>query len=178
MVISVIYSIYRFFSTSDSQEQSRTPSWVIPVLCLLGLGVAGYLTYVDITHVTAFCGPIGDCNSVQQSSYATIWGVIPVGVFGVIGYLGIGLAWLIYQYGSVQLKNYGALAMWGMALLGTLFSIYLTFLEPFIIGATCIWCITSAIVITLLLLVATGPALQASSRVSDEGGEVHADDSE
>jgi uncharacterized membrane protein len=46
--------------------------------------------------------------------------------------------------------------IWGAALLGTLFSVYLTFLEPFVIGATCAWCLTSAVVITLLLW-ATAP---------------------
>jgi uncharacterized membrane protein len=59
-----------------------------------------------------------------------------------------------------------------MALLGTLFSIYLTFLEPFVIGATCIWCITSAIVITLLLWTTTGPALQVSMREIEEDDDV------
>ena len=40
-----------------------------------------------------------------------------------------------------------------MALFGTIFSIYLTYLELFVIYAVCIWCISSAIIITLLLLV-------------------------
>ena len=48
-----------------------------------------------------------------------------------------------------------------MAWFGVLFSIYLTFLEPFVIGATCAWCITSAIVMTLIFWVSTGPAKQA-----------------
>jgi uncharacterized membrane protein len=48
------------------------------------------------------------------------------------------------------------LGIWAAALLGTLFSVYLTFLEPFVIGATCAWCLTSAVVMTLLLW-ATAP---------------------
>jgi hypothetical protein len=51
--------------------------------------------------------------------------------------------------------------MWGMAFFGVLFSIYLTFLEPFVIGATCMWCISSAILITLIFIAATGPAKRA-----------------
>ena len=35
---------------------------------------------------------------------------------------------------------------------GILFSIYLTFLEPFVIGATCAWCVTSAILMTVLFV--------------------------
>jgi uncharacterized membrane protein len=51
--------------------------------------------------------------------------------------------------------------MFGMAAFGTLFSIYLTFLEPFVIGATCAWCLTSAILITILMLLAIRPAKTA-----------------
>jgi uncharacterized membrane protein len=39
-----------------------------------------------------------------------------------------------------------------MTVAGTMFSIYLTFLEPFVIGATCAWCLTSAVLMTLLML--------------------------
>jgi uncharacterized membrane protein len=42
-----------------------------------------------------------------------------------------------------------------MTLVATGFSIYLTFLEPFVIGASCAWCLTSALIATLLLLAAT-----------------------
>jgi uncharacterized membrane protein len=48
-----------------------------------------------------------------------------------------------------------------MVVFGTLFSVYLTFLEPFVIGATCIWCLSSAVVMTLLLWVVTDSVIQA-----------------
>jgi len=44
-----------------------------------------------------------------------------------------------------------------MTLGGTLFSVYLTFLEPFVIRATCAWCLTSAILMTALLLFTVTP---------------------
>jgi uncharacterized membrane protein len=44
-----------------------------------------------------------------------------------------------------------------MIAFGTLFSIYLTFLEPFVIGATCAWCLTSAIIMTALLWLSITP---------------------
>jgi len=49
----------------------------------------------------------------------------------------------------------------GMSLFGTLFSLYLTYLEPFVIQAVCLWCLASAILITLLLLFSLKPALNA-----------------
>ena len=59
------------------------------------------------------------------------------------------------------------LAMVGMTWFGILFSIYLTFLEPFVIGATCVWCLTSAVVTTSLFWVAfplTLPSMRALRR--------------
>jgi uncharacterized membrane protein/thiol-disulfide isomerase/thioredoxin len=167
MLASVVVVGFTFLKTEDVKQVTGLagfswPNWVVPVTCLLGLFVAGYMSIVEITNSDAFCGPIGDCNTVQQSLYATLWGVLPVGVFGILGYAGILAAWLMQRFiPSRKVNQFATLAMWGMALVGTLFSIYLTFLEPFVIGATCAWCITSAILITLLLWATTRPALAA-----------------
>jgi uncharacterized membrane protein/thiol-disulfide isomerase/thioredoxin len=169
MLVSTIAVGYYFVRTPDDNLRSLPraiswPEWAIPVLCLAGLGVAGYMSYVEITQVEAVCGPLGDCNTVQQSPYATLWGFLPVGILGMIGYLGIGASWFFYRFGPALMRNYFTLAMWGMALIGTLFSIYLTFLEPFVIGATCAWCITSAVLITMLLWASTGPAVKTMTQ--------------
>jgi uncharacterized membrane protein len=137
------------------------PVWLLPLLAVIGLGVAFYLSYVEISNVDAVCGPVGNCNSVQNSSYSKLFGVIPVGVMGAAGYIGILMSWVLSNYGPLQYRRLFTLAIWGMAWFGLLFSIYLTFLEPFVIGATCAWCITSALVMTLVLLVSTGPAKEA-----------------
>ena len=132
----------------------------IPLLALFGLGVAGYLAYVETQRVAAVCGPLGDCNTVQQSSYAWLLGLIPIGVLGLVGYAAILIAWAVGHYGRGQLAW---LALLVMTLFGTLFSMYLTFLEPFVIGATCAWCLTSAVVMTALLAVTATPGKQAAS---------------
>ncbi len=134
------------------------PNWLIPALATIGIIAALYLSYVEVTHTDAVCGPVGDCNTVQQSHYATIFGFLPVGVLGVIGYLCIFVAWGMQHYGAEAQRPMATKALWYMAGFGTLFSIYLTFLEPFVIGATCMWCITSAIVQTAIFWLATHPA--------------------
>jgi uncharacterized membrane protein len=53
--------------------------------------------------------------------------------------------------------------MLGLAAIGVMFSIYLTFLEPFVIGATCAWCLASAIIITALFWLSLPPARLAIS---------------
>ncbi|MEX0893007.1 MAG: vitamin K epoxide reductase family protein [Gemmatimonadota bacterium] len=131
------------------------PVWVVPVLTTAGVAIALYLAFIEVTGTEAVCGPVGDCNRVQQSPYAAVAGV-PIGVLGVVGYLLIGGLWLLGR-GHAQAH----LLVWGLAAGGVAFSIYLTFLEPFVIGATCMWCINSAIVMTLILMATTPPASHA-----------------
>jgi uncharacterized membrane protein/thiol-disulfide isomerase/thioredoxin len=141
------------------------PIWAIPALLVTGIAVAAYMSFVEVTGAAAVCGPVGDCNTVQQSSYATLFGVLPVGVLGLIGYAAIGGAWLVSQFGAPSLRSRAAFGVWGAAFVGTLFSVYLTFLEPFVIGATCAWCLASAVVISLILVAATRTmALQPAQR--------------
>jgi uncharacterized membrane protein/thiol-disulfide isomerase/thioredoxin len=135
--------------------------WAIPVLSLIGCGVAAYMAYVETTQVSAVCGPVGDCNTVQQSAYARLFGVLPIGVLGVLGYIAILVVWLVRRFGRGCPADLAALALLGMTAFGTLFSIYLTFLEPFVIGATCAWCLSSAIIMTLLLWLALPSGRQA-----------------
>ncbi len=153
MVLSLVGIWLRLKRPSDAPKDWQR--WAIPLLSLLGLIVAGYLSYVEITQSKAVCGPVGDCNTVQQSPYARLFGVLPIGVLGLMGYIAILIAWGMQYYGPEKWRATASQAVWGFALFGTLFSIYLTFLEPFVIGATCAWCLTSAIVITLILWAAT-----------------------
>lgn len=141
----------------------ESPAWTVPALAAVGVGVATYLAWVEVTGATAVCGPVGDCNAVQQSPYARLFGIVPVGVLGVVGYVFMAVLW------AARRQRLAALLLWVAAAAGTLFSMYLTFLEPFVIGATCAWCLTSAVVTTLILLAATpaaGRALPSYGRLA------------
>jgi uncharacterized membrane protein len=131
----------------------------------VGFGVAGYLAYVETAHVTAVCGPVGDCNTVQQSAYARLFGILPIGVLGVAGYIAIAAAWLTARLTKGQAASWAALALLAFSGFGTLFSIYLTFLEPFVIGATCAWCLTSAFLITVIMILSIRPAKFAMEKL-------------
>ena len=155
VLVAMLFAAIHVMDALVRGRQLRFPrwgSWAIPALTLVGLGVAGYLTYIEISHVTAVCGPVGDCNAVQQSQYARLFGWLPVGLLGVIGYVLIGLAWSVASSGRGRPAALAGWALVGLTLIGTLFSMYLTFLEPFVIGATCAWCLTSAVILTLLML--------------------------
>jgi uncharacterized membrane protein/thiol-disulfide isomerase/thioredoxin len=157
MLASVIAIIILLFS-NDLAKPPLWPRWVIPAAVILGLFVAGYMAYIELTQSEAVCGPVGDCNAVQQSPYAVLFGILPIGMLGIVGYLLIGALWLVQEQGPEAWKRAAAVLIWGLVSFGVLFSIYLTFLEPFIIGATCAWCITSAILMTILLWASSGSA--------------------
>ncbi len=162
MILSLGGATPRLFNTAK-RARSKKFSWIIPVLCGIGLFVASYLAYVESAQVRAVCGPVGDCNAVQQSEYARLFGVLPVGMLGLVGYAAIGIAWAVSRIGEEHISSLASFALTGMTLFGVLFSIYLTFLEPFVIGATCIWCLSSAVIITLLLWFVVHPAARGSN---------------
>ncbi len=112
------------------------------VLCLIGIGVAGYLTYTHYAGLKVVCLSSGGCETVQSSVYSKLDGV-PVAVLGLAGYIGILFTLLIRN-------ELGRAAGFGLALVGFLFSIYLTYRELFTIKAICQWCVSSAVLMTLL----------------------------
>ena len=168
MLAAVVW-ILATFKKDEGDSIRGGWAFMIPILCVLGFGVAGYLTYVETTQVTAVCGPVGDCNTVQQSEYARLFGVLPIGVLGLLGYVAIFIAWLVTQFTRDRLADLAAISIFAMTAFGTLFSIYLTFLEPFVIGATCAWCLSSAILMTVLMLLSVGPAKIALSKKAHAG---------
>jgi len=129
--------------------------WPVPVLSVLGLSASGYLAYTGMLNKLSICGPVGDCNLVQQSPYAHILG-IPVAFLGVIAYLALIIFWGVARYGNGRLVDAASKMLFITALPGTIFSIYLTFLEPFVIGAACVWCLISGSVMTALLWFSAG----------------------
>jgi len=132
----------------------------VPVVVVAGMAVATYLAYIEVTGAVAVCGPVGDCNAVQQSSYARLAG-IPVAVVGLVGYAAILAAWIGSRVGPPVARRWAAVTAFTLSLLGTIASAALTALEPFAIGAVCMWCLTSAVLMTLLLWLLARPAREA-----------------
>ena len=145
------------------------PAWTTIVLAVAGMAVAGYLANVETSGSQAVCGPVGDCNAVQTSSYARLFG-IHIGVLGLVGYGSIALLWVVSRVARGALVEWALMLIALGALFGVTFSAYLTFLEPFVIGATCMWCITSALLMLALLWVSVGPGWAAWQRLHTGSG--------
>jgi uncharacterized membrane protein len=116
------------------------------VLALIGVGIAGYLTWVHYAGLQPFCvGGGGSCERVQSSQWSDLAGV-PVALLGLIGYL-LLLASLALP------EEAGRMAAALLALVGAGFSAWLTYVEIAKIGAICQWCVASAVLMGLLAIV-------------------------
>jgi uncharacterized membrane protein len=125
------------------------------LLTLAGLGVSGYLMWGYTTPGAALaCGGSHGCDTVKDSVYASILGV-SLPIIGLLSYSLLLL--LIIAQNQDTLKNrswspYIALTIFGFSLAGVLYSVYLTYLELFVIYAICRWCVASAIIIITIFL--------------------------
>ncbi len=170
MAVAVVYTIVAMIWGIQHPPRQR-PQWVeylTPTLTVIGMGVAGYLAYIELTATTAVCGPVGDCNAVNTSSFSRLFGVLPIGVLGLGGYITILAAWLWRRFRSDKLADAMPPILFGLTLFGTLFSMYLTYLEVYVILAVCMWCLSSAVIMTALLLLNIHPTLRGMDGTEDE----------
>jgi uncharacterized membrane protein len=126
---------------SDTDRRLRI---AILVITVIGIGIATYLTYVHYAGIKVACLSSGGCETVQASRWSRLDG-IPVAVLGLVGYV------LIFASLAVR-GDIGRIGGFGLALVGFLFSMYLTYREVFSIHAICQWCVGSAILMTALLI--------------------------
>ncbi len=122
------------------------------IAAVIGVFDSAYLTWIKLSHNETLCAPgLGDCFTVNTSKYAELFG-IPIAILGMATYLFI-IGILIFENRIDLLKEYGTLALFGISLVGVLYSIYLSYLEEFVLHAWCPYCILSAIMITVIFVI-------------------------
>jgi uncharacterized membrane protein len=122
------------------------------IVSLLGLADAIYLTVQHVTGQSVICTIVSGCSEVLMSSYAVVAGV-PLALFGAAAYFGVfslaTLAAFGYRFAGTLLAP--------LVVLMFLFSLWLIYLQGFVIGAWCQFCLLSAAVTTALtVIVLTG----------------------
>jgi uncharacterized membrane protein len=167
MIVSVVFVALRLREPRPYQPRALTHAGVV-LLTLAGIAISGYMTFVETSGMSAVCGPVGNCNTVQQSQFALLFGVLPLGALGLAGYAAILVTWLAGRGFPGRRGEWATVLAFGLAAFGALFSIVLTFLEPFVIGATCTWCISSALAMTGLLWLTSGPGIAALQSLEGE----------
>ena len=129
------------------------------VVSAVGIGVAGYLTYVHYQPEALICTTGGGCETVQHSKYAVLAG-IPIAIFGLAAWV---TALVLTLWNSELARTLTA----ALAIIVLAFAAYLVILQLFVIDAVCVWCMTNDVVLAPLFAVL---ALVALADGRDPGG--------
>jgi uncharacterized membrane protein len=122
-------------------------------LILAGFGLidATYLTWVKYADRQVACiQGFGNCNTVNQSAYS-MWNGVPIALIGALGYVAI-MAIIFFEDKHSFLVENGRIFILGLSLIGFVYSIYLIYLEIAVIKAICPYCVGSATLMTLILI--------------------------
>jgi uncharacterized membrane protein len=145
---------------ATSLRRSDWPRLAALILSAVGLADSAYLAFLKLTEQIVACGDVGDCQAVNNSPYAVVGGV-PVALLGTAGYLLILAAVWIDRPGSAWAEA-GRTAFFGLTLIGVLYSLYLTYIELFVLRAVCPFCVLSAVVMGVLFVLSIARLRAAS----------------
>jgi len=127
---------------------------LMALIALIGVFVSLYLTLYKLGYIgTLACGT-GGCETVQLSKWGDFLGV-PVAGWGVVYYvavLGLAIASVQERFADSRRLTTALLLVTGW---GLLFTLWLTYLELFVIHAICRWCVGSAAMTVLLFALAS-----------------------
>jgi uncharacterized membrane protein len=125
---------------------------IVAALALAGIFISLYLTLYKIGVIGELTCSIGSCETVNTSKWSLFLG-LPVAGWGLLFYLDVFVIALAGTTARLEYEPFISLVIAVEAGVGVLFSAWLTYLELAVIHAICIWCVTSAVVVTLILIV-------------------------
>jgi uncharacterized membrane protein len=136
--------------------------WAAFAAATVGLLVSIYMTIYKLTSNDAMCLGSGGCSFVNASRYSEVNG-FPVAGIGLIGFLALMFVMLLERRSEFFEEN-GPMLEFGMSLLGVLFTIYLTYLELYVIRHICPFCVASALAIMLVWIFSAIRMIQQLNR--------------
>lgn len=118
-------------------------------LALVGLADAVYLTVQHVTGQSVRCTLVSGCSEVLSSSYASFNG-IPLALIGAIAYF------TVFSLATLAAFGYPLVGKLLVVVTGLMFltSLWLIYLQAFVIGHFCQFCLLSALVTTVLTALA------------------------
>src|SRR4030095_16389618 len=139
---------------NEAPEGASVPKLpvVAAIVALAGLADAVYLTVHHLTAEPVPCTIVVGCETVLTSSYAQIAG-IPLAAFGAVAYF--------VAFALALLTAFGNRMTWTLfgiqVVLMSLFTVWLLYLQGYVIGAFCQFCLISAVTTFTLLIIYLAP---------------------
>ena len=125
---------------------------IVAALALAGIFISLYLTLYKLGIIGELSCSIGSCETVNTSKWSRFLG-LPVAAWGLLFYFDVFAIALIGTVPRFEGERVISAVLVAEAAVGVLFSAWLTYLELGVIHAICIWCVTSAVIVTVILLV-------------------------
>jgi uncharacterized membrane protein len=125
---------------------------IVAALALAGIFISIYLTLYKLGVIGELSCSIGSCETVNTSRWSVFLG-LPVAAWGLLFYLDVFGVALLGTMPRWENEPVISIILVAEAAIGVLFSAWLTYLELAVIGAICIWCVTSAVIVVVILLV-------------------------
>ena len=144
---------------------------LVALVALAGVFVALYLTLYKLGYIGTLACAVGSCETVQTSKWATLLG-FPVGAWGVAYYLAVLALALVGLTGRFADSRRLSDVLLGVTACGLLFSIWLTYLELFVIHAICQWCVVSAILAAILFVLSWLDRRDVTALLDDDVADV------
>jgi uncharacterized membrane protein len=140
---------------------------IVAALALAGIFISIYLTLYKLGVIGELSCTIGSCETVNTSRWSILLG-LPVAAWGLLFYLDVFVIALLGTMPRFENEPLVSIVLAAEGAIGVLFSAWLTYLELAVIHAICIWCVTSASIVTLIFLVSVADLRETRSLIADD----------
>ena len=137
---------------------------IVAALALAGIFVSLYLTLYKLGIIGELSCSIGSCETVNTSKYSRFLG-LPVAAWGLMFDLDVFVIALVSSFPRFEDQRAFSIVLVAESAIGVLFSAWLTYLELGVIHAICIWCVTSAAIVTAILVVSIADLREFSGAI-------------
>lgn len=143
--------------------KNKVAPLLMVVLPFLGLFDAGYVTYETLSGKIPICLPPFQCAVFLEDSWAYIAG-LPLSAYGVIFFTTFLILAIMNFLDIKDTEKW----LRGLATFGLMFAAYVTIVMAFVVKAWCIWCLVSAINLSITFAISRFLKLGVESKPSKE----------
>ena len=140
---------------------------IVAALALAGIFISTYLTLYKLGMIGELSCSIGSCETVNTSRWSVFLG-LPVAAWGLFFYIDVFVIALVGTMPRFENEPLISVVLAGEAVIGVLFSAWLTYLELAVIHAICVWCVTSAIIVLLIMVVSVADLRETRTPITED----------
>jgi uncharacterized membrane protein len=148
--VGTLYASSKIMSSAESQQPIAWTYLAVALLALVGLADSLYLTVQDLSGQTIRCTMSG-CSEVLSSPYSHI-GSVPLAALGAVAYFAVFSLAILVAFGYRSARPLLA----GLSAVMFLMTLWLLYLQAFVIHHFCQYCLLSAAVTTTVTAIVWG----------------------